>query len=606
MEDKKEDIKKKEKLSKEEIKRQKKEQKEAKKREEKVKKEEQKRLKKEQKAKEKERRNSLKMKPSKISGHMKLQSSGQILPSNIHRFGFIKTELPESFFEDLLLKEMELSEEFTIEKLTTLITLYSQAMEHYLPINPSKAKDYQSRLEYLLTNKDTLKKLKKQSENLKVNKNQNNNQLNLEKQDSNTKINTNKTGNNIKDEIKKNIEYKTDNLMFDDILDKVNEVIEDSNAKGNVQITKNLIENDIEKQNMSWKEKLKNKKRGKLRNSMIPLGKKKLNLNLTKSRYKNMNDGEGSDEENDKNENEDNINIIFEDFNIMNNDDNDNKKEQIIDNFEEINVINENENEYENLKEKNVDKNKKINEKEKKIEEQPRKKSIMDKDVIRSVDIDEKILTSVNQKMDLLMKLIEDIEKNKLNDDEDDENLLNNIEKNNLNNNNDNNIIIEEKKENKKLSESQTNIINVPIKFQSTYYQVESIMQSYMDEFNNLYYKDIFEQFSSGLKEIYDNKYKKYIDISIEYHNQIKENEHILENNDNLSEEKKIEIQQIIDSLKDEQQNQIAKIEDEFNRLIVSKVNEFKINSFKNNSGIQLLEEQLKLDIYSLINESFY
>jgi hypothetical protein len=290
----------------------------------------------------------------------------------------------------------------------------------------------------------------------------------------------------------------------------------------------------------------------------------------------------------------------------MNNDDNDNdnKKEQIIDNFEEINVINENE--YENLKEKNVDKNKKTNEKEKKIEEQSRKKSIMDKDVIRNVDIDEKILTSVNQKMDLLMKLIEDIEENKLNDDEDDENLLNNNEKNNLINNNDNNIIIEEKKENKKLSESQTNPINVPIKFQSTYYQVESIMQSYMDEFNNLYYKDIFEQFSSGLKEIYDNKYKKYIDISIEYHNQIKENEHILENNDNLSEEKKIEIQQIIDSLKDEQQNQIAKIEDEFNRLIVSKVNEFKINSFKNNSGIQLLEEQLKLDIYSLINESFY
>ena len=131
-------------------------------------------------------------------------------------------------------------------------------------------------------------------------------------------------------------------------------------------------------------------------------------------------------------------------------------------------------------------------------------------------------------------------------------------------------------------------------------------MNSYIDEFNNFYYKNIFEQFSSNLKEIYDIKYKKYIDISVEYHTQIKENEHILENNDNLSEEKKSEIQQIIDSLKDEQQNQIAKIEDEFNRLIVTKVNEFKINSFKNNSGIQLIEEQLKLDIYSLINNSFY
>ena len=108
------------------------------------------------------------------------------------------------------------------------------------------------------------------------------------------------------------------------------------------------------------------------------------------------------------------------------------------------------------------------------------------------------------------------------------------------------------------------------------------------------------------MKEIYDNKYKKYIDVSLEYHHQIKENEHLLENHEDYSEEKKAEIQQIIDSLKDEQQNQIAKIEDEFNRLIVSKVNEFKIDSFKNNSGILLIEERLKLDIYSIINESFY
>ena len=66
------------------------------------------------------------------------------------------------------------------------------------------------------------------------------------------------------------------------------------------------------------------------------------------------------------------------------------------------------------------------------------------------------------------------------------------------------------------------------------------------------------------------------------------------------------EIRQIIDSLKDEHQNQIAKLEGEFNRLIMLKINEFKHNSFKNNSGIQLLEEQIKLDIYSLITVSFY
>ena len=80
----------------------------------------------------------------------------------------------------------------------------------------------------------------------------------------------------------------------------------------------------------------------------------------------------------------------------------------------------------------------------------------------------------------------------------------------------------------------------------------------------------------------------------------------MLDNYENLNEEKKTEIQQTIDSLNEEQQHQIATIEDEFNRKRVDKISEFKLNSFKKNSGIQLMEEQVKLDIYSLINESFY
>ena len=66
---------------------------------------------------------------------------------------------------------MELSEEFSIEKLSSLIKLYSQAMEYYLQTDPPKAKDYQGRMEFLLTNKDTLKQLKKESENLTIKNN---------------------------------------------------------------------------------------------------------------------------------------------------------------------------------------------------------------------------------------------------------------------------------------------------------------------------------------------------------------------------------------------------------------------------------------------------
>ena len=149
-------------------------------------------------------------------------------------------------------------------------------------------------------------------------------------------------------------------------------------------------------------------------------------------------------------------------------------------------------------------------------------------------------------------------------------------------------------------------INKIPAKFQSTSVQVESLMNEYMNDFNEFYYKEIFEHFSSQLRELYELKYKKYIEIRNEYHTQIKENEYLLDNDENLNEVKKTEIQQTIDSLNEEQQHQIATIEDEFNRKIIDKISEFKLNSFKKNSGIQLLEEQVKLDIYSLINESFY
>ena len=586
------DDKKEEKKKKDEKKRQEKEEKDAKKKEEKLKKEELKRQK----------------KLAKKSGHMKLKSSGQLMPSNIHNFDFIINKLPESFFEDILLNEMELSEEFSIEKLMALIRLYSQAMEYYLQTDPPQAKYYQGRMEYLLTDKDTLKKLKKQSENITSSSTAPSNAVSTRT----TNINAGNPDNNLimsknKKELRKTVEYKTDVLSFDDISNKVSSVIEGSQVKGDIKTAKSIIEEELQKQNDNWKEKMKLKKKNTLKNNMdagnnkgLDFKRKSMNLKsstdeklnlggnkLEKYKYmfsediyeevKEENEGEGSDKEDEKND----------------------KKEQIIDDLQDLNIINIDE--EENLK---AGENKDEKKPDKPKVEKPRKQSIVDQNVIRNVEIDENITNSVNQRMELLNKLIDDIEKNRIKDDEDDDNM-DEFEENNENKNE----IIEDKKEKKEknlLSEIHTDVIKVPAKFQSTYYQLESMMQSYMDEFNNFYYKDIFEQFASKLKDIYNQKYTKYIEVSVEYHTQIKKNEHILENTDNLSDEKKEEIQQIIDSLKDEQQNQIAKIEDEFNRLIVAKVNEFKLNSFKNNSGIQLMEEQLKLDIYSLITESFY
>ena len=519
----------------------------------------------------------------------------------------------------MVLIEIDLSEEFTMDKLYDLIRLYSEAIEYYNRHDPSQVEYFRGRMEFFLTNKDMLKKLKKESQLLnnkykskKENNSDDNNNI-IELNSDNKILNMNdrkkeKIKNLNKSELKKNIENRTDNLLFDDISKQMNKVMEENNIN-NQQNKKgiDIITQDLKKQNEKWKEKLKNKKKNKFRVTQNIAQNRKmkhqkgLSLDLMKNFSENIigRVNINIDEEKYEDEDKDKDEIDMDQFEKMQNVINEGIFEEVKEENEEegndkeneIKFGNDNKNEIvicDKFEDFDDDKNNMIIDN---IENE--KKSLVKKEDIKEqeaeVEIDEKILTSVNERMDLLMKLIDDIENNKLEKDEDEENM-------------DENNIKNEKDELNFLS----NMGNVPLKFQSTYFQVENLIRQYMDQFNNFFFKEIFEQFTSNLKEIYDNKYKKYIEVSLEYHHQIKENEHLLENHEDYSEEKKSEIQQIIDSLKEEQQNQIATIEDEFNRLIVSKVNEFKIDSFKNNSGILLIEEKLKLEIYSIINESFY
>ena len=530
----------------------------------------------------------------KKSGHIKLKSSGQLLTNN-HNFKLAITELPESFFENMVLTEIDLSEEFSMDKFYKLINLYSEAIEFYTQYDPPQVKYYKGRMESLLTKRDTLLKLKKEGQNMtkkeENNINMNNNNLSLNNSNSSS-INLNRS------ELMNKIDLRKDVLVYEDISKQVNKFM---NINNNTQHSTGIetIKKDLENQKKKWKEKLKKKKKNMLRYSynVKMTHQKGMSLDIVNSyssddarnikiNYNKNNDDNALDKYNKtknifnqdnfeevkevKEENEDEINDNekengkkFEDNNI-----NEIKPIEINTNSQDIkdnnniNLDNKNKNENSNQKTN-------IKEKEEKNEAE--------------VEIDDKILTSVNEKIDLLNKLLDDIENNTLSKEEEEENLIEN--------GNDIEII--------------KDIVKVPLKFQSAYFSVEELINKYISQFNNFFFKEIFEQFAQNLKDIYDTKYKKYIEVSLEYHHQIKENEHILENHKDFSEEKKEEIQQIIDSLKDEQQNQIAKIEDEFNRLIVSKVNEFKIDSFKNNSGILLIEEKLKLDIYSIINESF-
>ena len=530
---------------------------------------------------------------NKKSGHIKLKSSGQLL-STPHNFQLAPTELPESFFENIVFTEFELSEDFSMDKFEKLIQLYSEAIEFYSQNDPSQSKYYKGRMESLFTKRDTLIKLKKQGLNMNISKKEeksdssiNNNNLNLNNNNSSKNFN--------KSELKQNIELRKDVIIDAEITNQVNKVMNvNNNAQNKTGI--DIIKEDLKAQNEKWKEKLKRKKKNMLSESY------NIKMKHQKGMSLDLINSHSSDAARNNNKNIDEIDL--DKFNKM-------KNLFSQDIFEEVKEVkeeneedgNENENNIIELNNNSNDLNNKninidvINEEKnddkidiKKKDEENEKKEEKEAEI----DIDEKILTSVNEKMDLLMKLIDDIENNKLSKEDDEETLLESDISLKENNNEDLNI------------EKIPDLIKVPLKFQTAYFNVENLINQYISQFNNFFFKEIFEQFALNLKDIYDSKYKKYIEVSLEYHHQIKENEHILENHADFSEEKKEEIQTIIDSLKDEQQNQIAKIEDEFNRLIVSKVNEFKIDSFKNNSGILLIEEKLKLDIYSIINESFY
>ena len=640
-------------------------------------------------------------------------------------YNIVSTNLPENFFEGLLIREMELNNEFTMEKLLGLVNQYSIAIEFYLQVDHMKAKAYQNRMEYLLTNKDTLVQLSR----YKTGK--------IDENDKSQRIKNSKEFHQTKTYVK----LKQEDLKYEDITKQVNTVLNQGNKKEDEKkIVQNLISDDIKKQDKSWKEKFQIKKKKsfktsskmglegtfhskkkledilglhksvtffpkKMENNDLKLEKKSVSEFLYNEEKKEKDDkieeikenkneekkeeikineeikqieneekkidekNEEDKKEVEKNEEKEEKGSIInkdtknEDKNIEDKNENkiiENKKEELdnkeINNEENKNLEKEEENkeklenkieenkldekkEQENMeniinnilkeqeeeekedeiKKESESKIKKENE-ENKINENPNpidirpsvnRTSIVDEDMTRKIEPDEEISKSIEEQIESLKKIIINLNKKKItnenenNENEEDEDSQNDeSNKNSEYSNSNNNLNKVSKKEENEIMDSNVN--KIPAKFMSSYYQVESLMIEYMNNFNEFFYQDIFEQFSSGLKELYELKYKKYIEIRNEYHNQIKENEYSLENDENLNEEKKSEIQQTIDSLNEEQQHQIATIEDEFNRKIMDKISEFKLNSFKNNSGIQLLEERVKLDIYSIINESFY
>ena len=601
---------------------------------------------------------------------------------NGNNYDIINQKLPENLFEKIITTEMELSEEFDHKKLLSLFQLYSTAIQFYSLTDKSKVKIYQNRMEYYLTQKDTLKNLTKFNTEKKIGFQYiPGSYSSLHKVCGRAKEKFKLKAKEIKkEEIRKQVKILLKDVIILMKIDKKN--------------LRDIMNSELKKQRKVWAEKLYQKRtltnsnstRIRTRYKMIDDESSEMEessrvtqkendidfLNLLneidgaksnigdsdddsiigssyeqeKSESETKEEEEKEKEENEEDDDEENIkkyvDKIEKNYNLNKSKDNIKKKYKTINKIDEKDEFAKNDNinikyiqiniqeirpnknpryfsskclpilvlpplekeEREILptdkKEKNeANKRNEENESLKKnnninviiIQEPPvepnpsgRKKSIDIENIMRSIEIDEDIKKIISEKMRKIDKIHEES----------------------------NNIAAEDSNSNFQSTNSlssvskKINFDEMQAKFHQVIFGVENKIKKFIGDVNKHFYSEMFDKFFSKLKEMYEQKYEKYIKVNEEYFCNIKENEYMIDSDDKIEEFEKITMQNIIDCLKEEQKDQIDEIVNESNSKISKYIEEFKQSLFANNVGCQLIEERLKLDIYTMINEAFY
>jgi len=138
-------------------------------------------------------------------------------------------------------------------------------------------------------------------------------------------------------------------------------------------------------------------------------------------------------------------------------------------------------------------------------------------------------------------------------------------------------------------------------KHKQMFHDIKETIEYFISDFNQYFYEHLFQKFIEQIQKITDEKYLKYIEISKNYHSQIKEVEFLINSEDDN--DRKDSLQVILDALKEEQQHELDRIEDHYNKLVNDAYSNFKNFGFKNNSGIQIIEEKFKLDTFNMMND---
>ena len=145
---------------------------------------------------------------------------------------------------------------------------------------------------------------------------------------------------------------------------------------------------------------------------------------------------------------------------------------------------------------------------------------------------------------------------------------------------------------------------NIGPKQQKCFLEIKETLDQYVDEFNSYFYKELFTKFAKQTKSLMDEKFNKYIEITKMYQNQIQDIKAQLTEMTNVDSQEYKALENAIESLKEEQRNELDVIEDEYNEKIENAQKNFRQNEFKTNPGVLLLEERFQLNMCNKISDA--
>jgi len=138
------------------------------------------------------------------------------------------------------------------------------------------------------------------------------------------------------------------------------------------------------------------------------------------------------------------------------------------------------------------------------------------------------------------------------------------------------------------------------LKNQNFILEINNKIGDFLQNFNNYFNENIFKEYTITIEKLMEEKYKKYLEISNNFDNQIKEMD-LLGKDGN--EEQKASINDIISNLKTELHSSLETNEETYRVLIKGIYEKFHQLGFKDNTGVKSIERTLEAEIYTMVHD---